>query len=163
MKHALPANPYLIIVNAFTKVYALPGIRLGYLMTSNDELRIKTRMQQPEWSVSMFAQKAGIAALSSRGYLEEARQAVQAERGYISGQLRELGMKVFDGEAPFVMFLSSKELYEPLKEKGILIRRCDGIRGVRDPSEERGHYYRVGIRSHAENVRLMKAIREVPD
>ena len=163
MKRKLPENPYLIIVNAFTKAYALPGIRLGYLTTGNEELREKIRMQQPEWSVSMPAQRAGIAALSSRGYLEEARQAVQAEREYISGQLQELGMKVFDGEAPFVMFLSSKELHEPLKEKGILIRRCDGIRGVRDPSEERGHYYRVGIISHAENVRLMKAIREVPD
>ncbi|MBP3882643.1 MAG: aminotransferase class I/II-fold pyridoxal phosphate-dependent enzyme [Lachnospiraceae bacterium] len=163
MKRKLPENPHLIIVNAFTKAYALPGIRLGYLATDNEELRERIRLQQPEWSVSMFAQKAGIAALSSRGYLEEARQAVQAERGYISGQLRELGMKVFDGEAPFVMFLSSKELYEPLKEKGILIRKCDRIRGIRDRSEERGHYYRVGIRSHAENVRLMKAIREVPD
>ena len=163
MKRKLPETPYLIIVNAFTKAYALPGIRLGYLTTGNEELREKIRMQQPEWSVSMFVQKAGIAALSSRGYLEEARQAVQAERGYISGQLQELGMKVFDGEAPFVMFLSGKELYEPLKEKGILIRRCDGIRGVRDPSEENGHYYRIGLRSHAENVRLMKAIREVPD
>ena len=111
----------------------------------------------------MFAQKAGIAALSSRGYLEEARQAVQAERGYISGQLRELGMKVFDGEAPFVMFLSSKELYEPLKEKGILIRKCDGIRGIRDQSEGEDHYYRVGIRSHEENMRLISKIREVPD
>ena len=72
-------------------------------------------------------------------------------------------MKVFDGEAPFVMFLSGKELYEPLKEKGILIRKCDGIRGVRNQSEEGGHYYRAGIRSHEENIRLMKAIREVPD
>ena len=163
MMRALAENPYLIIVNAFTKAYALPGIRLGYLTTGNEELRERIRLQQPEWSVSMLAQRAGIAALNSRGYLEEARQAVQAEREYISGQLQELGMEVFDGEAPFVMFLSSKELYEPLKEKGILIRKCDRIRGIRDRSEERGHYYRVGIRSHAENVRLMKAIREVPD
>ena len=164
MKRKLPENPFLIIVNAFTKAYALPGIRLGYLTTGNEELREGIRMQQPEWSVSMPAQRAGIAALSSRGYLEEARQAVQAEREYISGQLQELGMKVFDGEAPFVMFLSGKELYEPLKEKGILIRRCDGIQGVKKHSEEEnGHYYRIGLRSHAENVRLMKAIREVPD
>ena len=163
MKRRLPENPYLIIVNAFTKAYALPGIRLGYLTTGNEELREKIRMQQPEWSVSMLAQRAGIAALSSRGYLEEARQAVRAEREYISGQLQELGMEVFDGQAPFVMFLSGKELYEPLREKGILIRRCDEIRGVRDQSEEGGHYYRAGIRSHEENIRLMKAIREVPD
>ena len=164
MKHALAGNPYLIIVNAFTKAYALPGIRLGYLMTSNDELRTKMQMQQPEWSVSMIAQMAGIAAMSSARYLEEARQAVQAEREYISGQLQELGMDVFDGQAPFIMFRSGKELYEPLKEKGILIRRCDGIQGVKKHSEEEnGYYYRIGLRSHAENVRLMKAIREVPD
>ena len=163
MKRKLPENPFLIIVNAFTKVYALPGIRLGYLMTGNEELRERIRLQQPEWSVSMLAQRAGIAALGSKEYLNEAGQAVRTEREYVCAQLQELGMKVFDGEAPFVMFLSRKELYEALKEKGILIRRCDEIRGVRDPSEENGHYYRIGLRSHAENVRLMKAIREVPD
>jgi threonine-phosphate decarboxylase len=164
MKHALAANPYLIIVNAFTKAYALPGIRLGYLMTSNNELRNKTQMQQPEWSVSMLAQRAGIAALGSAEYLDAARQAVQTERDYICERLCEMGMDVFDGQAPFVMFRSGKELYEPLKEKGILIRRCDGIQGVKKHSEEEnGHYYRIGLRSHAENVRLMKAIREVPD
>lgn len=163
MKHKLPGNPYLIIVNAFTKAYALPGIRLGYLATGNEELRERIRMQQPEWSVSMPAQMAGIAAISSARYPEEARQAVQAERKYICAQLQELGMEVFDGEAPFVMFLSGKELYEPLKEKGILIRRCDGIRGISVQSEEGRHYYRVGIRSHEENMRLIRAIREALD
>jgi threonine-phosphate decarboxylase len=163
MKHALAANPYLIIVNAFTKAYALPGIRLGYLMTSNNELRNKTQMQQPEWSVSMLAQRAGIAALASTEYLDKARHAVQTERDYICEQLREMGMEVFEGQAPFIMFRSGKELYEPLKEKGILIRRCDGIRGVRDQSEENGHYYRIGLRSHAENRRLISEIREVID
>ena len=163
MNHALPGNPYLIIENAFTKAYALPGIRLGYLMTSNDELRTKTQMQQPEWSVSMLAQRAGIAALGSSEYLNAARQAVKTERDYICKRLREMGMDVFDGQAPFIMFRSGKELYEPLKEKGILIRRCDGIRGVRDQSEENGHYYRIGLRSHAENRRLISEIREVID
>ncbi|MCR5809902.1 MAG: aminotransferase class I/II-fold pyridoxal phosphate-dependent enzyme [Lachnospiraceae bacterium] len=163
MMRALAENPYLIVVNAFTKAYALPGIRIGYLTTGNDELRERIRMQQPEWSVSMLAQKAGIAALSSRGYLNEAGQAVRTEREYVCAQLQELGMKVFDGEAPFVMFLSGKELYEPLKEKRILIRRCDGIQGVKKHSEEEnGHYYRIGLRSHAENRRLMSEIGEAP-
>ena len=161
MRQALSGNPYLLIVNAFTKTYAMPGIRLGYLITDNDGLRRRIQMQQPEWSVSMFAQRAGIAALGAEGYLSEARQAVQTEKGYVCERLREMGMNVFDGEAPFVMFLSRKELYEPLREKGILIRKCDGIRGISDQPEEGGHYYRVGIRSHEENMRLIRAIREV--
>ena len=157
MRHSLAENPYLIIVGAFTKTYAMPGIRLGYLLTSNSELRGKVRLQQPEWSISMTAQRAGIAALGASHYLSEARQAVQAEREYFGRELRELGMDVMEGEAPFVMFRSEKELYEPLKEKGILIRRCDGIRGVRGGSEG-GYYYRIGLRSHEDNRRLMKEI-----
>ena len=62
-----------------------------------------------------------------------------------------------------MMFFSRKELYEPLKEKGILIRRCDGIRGVRGSSEEGGHYYRIGLRSREENIRLMRTIGELLD
>ena len=157
MRHSLAENPYLIIVGAFTKTYAMPGIRLGYLLTSNSELRGKVRLQQPEWSISMTAQRAGIAALGASHYLSEARRAVQAEREYVCRELRELGMDVMEGEAPFVMFRSEKELYEPLNEKGILIRRCDGIRGVRGGSEG-GYYYRIGLRSHEDNRRLMKEI-----
>ena len=163
MRRALKENPYLIIVDAFTKTYAMPGIRLGYMMLSSADLRRAVQMQQPEWSVSMFAQRAGLAALGSEGYLHEARQAVRAEREYVCERLREMGMEVFDGEAPFVMFFSRKELYEPLKEKGILIRRCDGIRGVRGSSEEGGHYYRIGLRSREENIRLMRTIGELLD
>ena len=163
MRRALKENPYLIIVDAFTKTYAMPGIRLGYMMLSSADLRRAVQMQQPEWSLSMFAQRAGLASLGSEGYLHEARQAVRAEREYVCERLREMGMEVFDGEAPFVMFFSRKELYEPLKEKGILIRRCDGIRGVRGSSEEGGHYYRIGLRSREENIRLMRTIGELLD
>ncbi len=160
MRHSLTENPYLIIVGAFTKTYAMPGIRLGYLLTSNSELRGKVRLRQPEWSISMTAQRAGIAALGASHYLSEARQAVQAEREYVCRELRELGMDVMEGEAPFVMFRSEKELYEPLKEKGILIRRCDGIRGVRGGSED-GYYYRIGLRRHEDNRRLMEEIGDL--
>ena len=163
MRRALAENPYLIIVDAFTKTYAMPGIRLGYMMLSSADLRRAVQMQQPEWSLSMFAQRAGLASLGSEGYLHEARQAVRAEREYVCERLREMGMEVFDGEAPFVMFFSRKELYEPLKEKGILIRRCDGIRGVRGSSEEGGHYYRIGLRNREENIRLMRTIGELLD
>ena len=160
MKRELAGNPYLIIVNAFTKTYAMPGIRLGYLLTSNSELRGKVRLRQPEWSISMTAQRAGIAAMGAADYLSEARKAVQAEREYVCTELRELGMDTVEGEAPFIMFRCRKELYEALREKGILIRRCDGIRGVRGGSEG-GYYYRIGLRRHEDNLRLMKEIGDL--
>lgn len=55
----------LLVLDAFTKRFAMPGIRLGYLMAQNTDLLKKIRAQQPEWSVSVLAQKAGLAALKA--------------------------------------------------------------------------------------------------
>ena len=55
----------LLVLDAFTKRFAMPGIRLGYLMAQNTDLLRKIRAQQPEWSVSVLAQKAGLAALKA--------------------------------------------------------------------------------------------------
>ena len=42
------------LVRAFTKSFAMPGVRLGYLVCSNAELREKIRRQLPEWNLSVF-------------------------------------------------------------------------------------------------------------
>lgn len=178
MRHYLPRNPYLLIVRAFTKTYAMPGVRLGYLMASDQALIEKIHLQQPEWSVSMFAQKAGLAALSLDGttnaYLASARDLIREERAYVCQRLRDLGAEVYDGEAGFVLFSCSRELYEPLRESGILIRRCDSMRGLEhaDGSPQgaegrpqdidgRPHFYRIGLRGHGDNTRLMDRIQEL--
>ena len=157
LESALADNSYLMILNAFTKTYAMPGIRLGYLLSANKKLLDKIRRQQPEWSVSMIAQRAGIAALGDREYLSRAVQEVRAERAYLRDRLLALGMEVFEGEAPFLLFHSGEALYEALLAQGILIRKCDSIRGLTGE----GHFYRVGIKSRAENARLMDCIERV--
>lgn len=55
----------LLVLDAFTKRFAMPGIRLGYLMAQNTDLLKKIQAQQPEWSVSVLAQEAGLAALKA--------------------------------------------------------------------------------------------------
>lgn len=165
MRRFVGENPYLLILNAFTKSYAVPGLRLGYLLTENEPLREKIRLQQPEWSVSMIAQRAGVAALreesvEGRQYLAHAAEMIRTERKYVCGKLREYGAQVLDGEAGFVLFSCSSVLYEPLRARGILIRRCDEIRGVRKEGES-DHYYRIGLRKHSDNARLMEEIGEI--
>lgn len=157
LKGSLADNPYLAIVNAFTKTYAMPGLRLGYLLTSNAALYEKLRLQQPEWSVSMAAQRAGTAAIRDAGYLKDAVRMVRTERAYVCDRLKGLGAEVFDGEGPFILFHTDAELYEPLRKQGILIRRCDGIPGLDGP----GHFYRTGLRSRSENCLLMDKIERI--
>ena len=186
MRRFLSANPYLVIVRAFTKTYAMPGVRLGYLLAADKAL---LEMQQPEWSVSMLAQCAGLAALSldrvasvnercgtdreagdgangepdrksadSTSYLTTALQVIHDERDYVCQRLRNLGAHVYDGEAGFVLFSCDGELYEPLRESGILIRRCDGIRGIESAGSGK-HFYRIGLREHSDNVCLLDRIQ----
>ncbi len=144
---------HLIVLDAFTKKYAMPGLRLGYLISGDPALLDRVRALQAEWSVSTLAQKAGILALQEREWLREAGILIESERGYLAEALRESGFTVYDSEAGFLMFQTDKELMEPLLEQGFLIRSCENIPGLN------GSFYRIAVKRHEENEELMRAIR----
>lgn len=146
----------LLVLDAFTKRFAMPGIRLGYLMAANPEILEMIHAQQPEWSVSVPAQIAGLAALETgREYMDKARALVVSERKKMAAALEKLGCRVFPGEANYIFFSCETELYEPLLQKGILIRRCDNYPGL-----ENGDY-RVAVLRPEENDLLLEALAEI--
>ena len=146
----------LMVLDAFTKRFAMPGIRLGYLMAQDPEILQKVHAQQPEWSVSVPAQIAGLAALETeRAYMESARGLVISERRRMAQALGRLGFAVFPGEAGYLFFSSETELFEPLLSRGFLIRRCDNYEGL-----ERGDY-RIAVRRPEDNSRLLRALEEI--
>ena len=144
----------LLIVRAFTKIYAIPGVRLGYLMCSDKELLQKIRGQLPEWNLSVFAEAAGIACLQQQEYLKKTVEYVAAERKFLTEKLQNLGLQVILSDANFILFYSEKPLYEKLLQKGILIRDCKNFQGLSEG------YYRVAVKSRRENEILEKAIGE---
>ncbi len=146
----------LLVLDAFTKRFAMPGIRLGYLMAANPETLEMIHAQQPEWSVSLPAQIAGLAALETgREYMETARTLVASERAKMAAALERFGCRVFPGEANYIFFSCQKELYEPLLQRGILIRRCDNYPGL-----QKGDY-RAAVLSPEENQVLLGALAEL--
>ena len=54
---------YLFVLQAFTKIYAVPGIRLGYGISSDKALLERMETVRQPWSVSTPAQAAGLSAL----------------------------------------------------------------------------------------------------
>lgn len=144
----------LLIVRAFTKIYAIPGVRLGYLMCSDKELLQKIRVQLPEWNLSVFAEAAGIACLQQQEYLKKTVEYVAAERKFLTEKLQNLGLQVILSDANFILFYSEKPLYKKLLQKGILIRDCKNFQGLSEG------YYRVAVKSRRENEILEKAIGE---
>ena len=175
---------HLLVLDAFTKRFAMPGIRLGYLMAADSAILQQIHTQQPEWSVSLPAQAAGCAALAAEGikayemeakrsnaistdaistdakssegsYLEAARLMIAAERRKMAKALAEMGCRVFPGNANFIFFSSEKELYRPLLARGFLIRNCDNYPGL-----GRGDY-RIAVLRPEQNDALLQAMREI--
>ena len=79
---------------------------------------------------------------------------MRSERKFLSDGLRELELKVFTGEADFILLYSELPLYEALLQKGLLIRDCSNFRGLGTG------YYRIAVRTRNENERLWSEIGE---
>lgn len=157
LKQKLGENPQLVLLHAFTKTYAMAGLRLGYMLCSNPEFVQKVYECGQPWGVSAPAQTAGIAALESVDYLGKVREMVAKERDYLAQALSGLGMTLYESQANFLFFKCHKrrDLVECMREKGFLIRGCANYYGLDD------RFYRVAVRTHAENEKLVAALGEV--
>jgi len=156
LKSKLEEYPHLFVLRAFTKICGMPGLRLGYGMSANKELlqRIRTCMQP--WNTSLPAQAAGRAALTVKGYLEKTREYIRKEKEWLIRSMEELGnVKVFPTEANFILFRARTDLGEKLLERGILIRDCSNFKGLKEG------YFRIGVRTHAENEELIRALQDI--
>ena len=145
----------MIIIKAFTKIYSLAGLRLGYLLTPDESLIVKLREAGANWSVSSIAQEAGLAALTDSSWLLKTRELIATERTYLVDQLKRLGFHVYPGDANFILLRSSLPLYRLLLGQGILIRDCSNFNGL----DKR--YVRVAVRSRAENEKLLAALTSI--
>ncbi len=159
-EHLVPlakTNEMLILLRAFTKSYGIPGIRLGYAISSNEKLLAAMIQHAQPWSVSNLAQAAGIAACACADWPEEARRILRDERPVITQVLKSLGAQVWDAKANYLFFKipGCFDLKERLVEKGILIRSCANYQGLT------GEYYRVAIKRKEENKVLIAALEEV--
>ena len=164
---ALPATrigeeglPPTVVLRAFTKTFAISGVRLGYAVCSGS-LAARIRRELPEWNLSVFAQYAGLAALEAAaretsGYLTASVEMIAREREYLSEELEKLGLRVFPSDANYILFRSrDRELHRKLLDKGILIRDCRDYHGLT------GGFYRAAVRTRRENTALLRCLRNI--
>ncbi len=152
----LADHPHLLVVDAFTKMYAVAGLRLGFAISANPVLAARLAAFGQSWGVSAPAQIAGVAALScGREWLDRTRAFTAEENAFLRAGLRGLGLKVFDGAANYTLFKSPVPLAAALLREGILIRSCANYAGLDET------FYRVGVKRRAENERLLAALRGI--
>ena len=144
------ASASLLVVSAFTKFYGCAGVRLGWCVSANEELLHNMKTAGPPWSVSTLAQAAGIAALCEEEYSVRLRRLIAEERPYLTASLREMGFRVVDGQANFLLFhAEDEELAQKAVEAGIFLRDCRNFRGL-GPG-----WYRVAVLTREKNERLL--------
>ena len=151
----LLANPNLIILKAFTKLYGMAGVRLGYCLCSNIALLEKMQAAGQPWAVSSLAQAAGLAALDETAYVARVQTLIAQQRPVLRDGLRTLGLRVLDGSANYLLFQAPETLGDALRQRGIVLRSCGNYPGLD------GSWYRTAVRTAPENQQLLKALQEV--
>lgn len=155
MLQEIETFPNLILIRAFTKIFSIPGVRLGYLVCSNPLLLEIIGRKLPEWNLSSFAQAAGYECAMQTAFVEKTVISIRKERRFLEEGLRRAGFRIFPSKANFLLIYCEQPLYDRLLEKGILIRDCENFRGL-----SKG-FYRIAVRSRKENEVLLKTIGEI--
>ena len=132
MLRYVPRFPNLIVLKSFSNLYAMPGARLGYCITSNPVLLEKLNALAALPVLTAGACLAGVAAL------------------------KDAGLAVYHSDANFVLVRSELPSFaDELAARDIKVKRCDGCTGLSDA------YCRIAVRTAAENNRLVAAVREI--
>lgn len=151
----LAKYPNLAILRAFTKSYAMAGVRLGYVLCRDAEFLAEMSEKTQCWNVSTLAQAAGIAAMGCRDWLTESVRKISAERRHLIEELTHLGIRVYPGEANYLLLYSDADLYGKLMERGIMVRDCSNYIGLS------AGFVRIAVRTREENDALLTELKEV--
>lgn len=149
--------PNLFILKSMTKLYAIPGLRLGYGICSDQNLIQRIHHTGQAWSVNTIASAAGCAALQEENYRIRFLEFLEQEREFLAEELKKLNFKVWDSSANYLFFQAEQypDLDQKLLEYHILIRHCDSY-----PTLDKS-YYRIAVRTHEENLYLLDSLREI--
>lgn len=154
-KYTLPIWHGTVVIKAFTKIYSMAGLRLGYAIFGDESLADKVRHTGQCWNVSMPAQLAGTAALDEKKYIKRTIDLIKQERDYLYNSLYDMKIKVYTSDTIFLLFFSELPLNKLLKNERIAIRSCDNFIGLNE------NYFRIAVKNHSENVILINALKKI--
>jgi len=143
----------LVVLRSLTKSFAVPGLRLGYAISSAENIKMMRKAQAP-WSVSVFAQRVGQAVVGSAGeeFLNQTRRKIERSKK----RIEEAFAGSIQTDANFYAFdvgnASAREVKRRLLRCGILVRDCASF-GL--PS-----HIRFSVRRDEENEVLLHFLLE---
>ncbi len=156
---AVEEFPNLVILRSLTKFYSLPGLRLGCAIAHPDILR-RWQQQRDPWPVNALAAAAAAAVVRDAAFERQTWDWLPVARFELFEGLANLpGLQLFAGAANFLLVESSmsvSSIQKSLLERHrILIRDCLSFPELGD------RFFRVAVRSRADNLRLIAGLTDV--
>ena len=154
-------TPNLFILKAVTKFFGMPGLRLGYGVTSNKQIIKNIYEYKEPWTINSFAENLSNYLFKDKEYINGSKNYYINERKFMLEELRKISrLKVYDTDTNFVLIKLDDDEANSLKlelfEKyNILIRDASNFIGL-DKS-----YIRVAIKSHNDNKVLIESLRKI--
>ena len=157
---ALLKNKDVFIMRAFTKFFAIPGLRLGYGISFDEELMNKLQAEKEPWSVNTFANLAGLVMLDDKDYIEKSEKWILEEKEFMYKELSEFQyLKAYKTECNFILLkiqnISSASLRDKMIEKNILIRDASNFKFLDY------HFVRLAIKDRESNIKVLEALADI--
>ncbi|MFL0582002.1 pyridoxal phosphate-dependent aminotransferase [Solibacillus silvestris] len=133
----------LFVVRSMTKMYALAGVRLGYVIGQQAG---KLRHYLPHWNVSAIANEIGCLCLHDKDFVKESREKSSKLRSQMVKDFKLIGCKVSNSAANFLLFqlpeqYNSDKFFEYLLKRGIVLRHTKNYVGLD------GVWFRIAVKS----------------
>lgn len=147
----------LFVLKSLTKFFAMPGLRLGYLLTSNGEITDRIYRQRIPWTINVVAEQVAKISMKDTEYISATKAYIKRERQWMVEALKQIPyLKVFETQGNYIFFKSSlTSLDEKLAQHHIMIRNCSNYDNLNTG------YFRVAIKEHDANMKLLKCMKEI--
>jgi histidinol-phosphate aminotransferase len=156
MAHLIKEYDNLVVIQSFSKVYGLAGLRLGCIITNHEALKEISKVAFP-YAATSLAVSAAYAAMSDEDYTEKVILQIENEKKFLCSELKSIAEKVHNTDTNFIIAKfgkSSDELHEKLEDKGLLVRNIGHLPLMKG-------YLRISPGVRKENVELVKAINNL--
>ena len=154
----LKANPNLIVVKSIS--YGVPGLRLGVLASSDEELIAEMKKDVAIWNINSFAEfYLQIYEKYAKDYAKAIEKFKQTRAAYIKDLQALSGLRVLPTQANYVLCevtsgVTSRKLAEDLLEENILIKDLSTKKGF-----DGKNYIRLAVRDEKDNAILVEALK----
>lgn len=159
LRHQRPAN--VMIVQSLTKIWAIPGLRLGYLIADESIVDL-VRRAIPDWSVNSLAQAVGIRAMKDADFRDRSRRFVAQQRQKLFKHLASLpGIDPFPSDANFVLArvdhpaLTGSQLTAALLDHAVALRDCSNFAALG------ADFVRIAVRDDQAQGLLIDRLRQI--